>query len=118
MRTYLGFFDNGFDIVIVILISTVYSGSTSLCVVIGLLSCQEVAFRSLDIEFVLGKLFGLLLPLPLLTFSLFPCHFLLHPGLVLLPLSFACIELPLLRQCGLDFIDGQLAKWMDKIQYV
>ena len=57
-KTYLGFFNNGLDItvILVVLISTVYSGSSSLRVVIGLLLCQEVAFNSLDIEFVLGQL--------------------------------------------------------------
>ena len=82
-KTYLGFFDNGLDIIVilVVLISAVYSSGSSLRVVIGLLPCQEVAFHGLDIEFVLGQLFGLLLPLPLFAFSLCPCHFLLCLGL-------------------------------------
>ena len=119
-KTYLGFFDNGLDIVLilVVLISAVYSGGSSLRVVIGLLSCQEVAFHGLDIEFVLGQLFGLLLPLPLFAFSLRPCPFLLCLGLVLLPPIFGRVELPLLHQCGLEFGDGRFAKFMDQIQNV
>ena len=52
-KTYLGFFNNRLDIilVLVVLISAVYSGGSSLRVVISLLPCQEVTFHGLDIKF-------------------------------------------------------------------